>query len=182
MSRIGKQSIQIPEYVSTNVQHGVVYINGPKGKLLYKLPDCISIKRVHNKLELVVKAKNNSASKELYGLSRTVINNMIIGVSEGFKKQLEIQGVGYRAQTEGIDLVLNVGYSHIILIKPPKDIKIDVKNNTRIIVSGTNKEIVGQIAAKIRSVKPPEPYKGKGIRYLGEIVQRKAGKTGKNNS
>lgn len=178
MSRIGKQSIKIPKDVNTSIDNSIIYIKGPKGELSYKLSNFISIKRVNNELKLS-KIKSIPISEELYGLSRTLINNMIIGVSEGFRKKLEIQGVGYRSQMDGTNLVLHVGYSHPVTVKPPKDIKIEVENNTQITVSGINKETVGQIAAKIRNVKAPEPYKGKGIRYLGEKVIRKIGKAGK---
>ena len=178
MSRIGKQAIKIPENTHAEVNQSTICIKGPNGELSYQISELIAIKKTNLELNLY-KVKENKKSQELYGLSRTIINNMIIGVSQGFNKQLEIQGVGYRAQIEDKSLVLNVGYSHPIIVNPPENIKIKVENNTQIIVSGIDKELVGQIAAKIRSIRPPEPYKGKGIRYLGEKVRKKVGKAGK---
>uniref|UniRef100_UPI0030024A1D ribosomal protein L6 n=1 Tax=Anunuuluaehu liula TaxID=3049639 RepID=UPI0030024A1D len=178
MSRIGKKIIILPKKVNADIKESLISIRGPKGKLSYKLSKLINIEQKNNQLKLRI---NNidKESKALYGLSRTIINNMVIGVSDGFSKRLEIQGVGYRAQIDGKNLVLNVGYSHTIKIIPPEGISIAIENNTHIMVSGINKEIVGQVAAKIREVRPPEPYKGKGIRYLGEKVRRKVGKAGK---
>lgn len=178
MSRIGKKIIILPNNIEADIKESTVSIEGPKGKLVYELSDFINIKRIDNKLQLNC-LNINKKSQSLYGLSRTIINNMVIGVSEGFNKKLNVQGVGYRAQIDGKDLILNVGYSHPIKIEPPEGISISVQNNTQIIVSGINKEIVGLIAAKIRKIRPPEPYKGKGIRYLGEKVHRKVGKAGK---
>lgn len=178
MSRIGKKAIKIPKNTHAEINESIICVTGPNGKLSYKLSKLITIKK--NQLELnLYKVKDNKESQELYGLSRTIINNMIIGVSKGFNKHLEIQGVGYRAHIEEKNLILNVGYSHAIIITPPENIKIKVENNTQIIVSGINKEVVGQIAAKIRGIRPPEPYKGKGIRYLGEKIRKKIGKAGK---
>nr|YP_009293988.1 ribosomal protein L6 [Ahnfeltia plicata]AOM65676.1 ribosomal protein L6 [Ahnfeltia plicata]UAT97203.1 ribosomal protein L6 [Ahnfeltia plicata]UAT97408.1 ribosomal protein L6 [Ahnfeltia plicata] len=178
MSRIGKQVILIPDKISTKIENNRVVIKGPKGELSYILSPLINIRQENNILKLA-RVDNSKNSLALYGLSRTLINNMIMGVSEGFSKKLEIQGVGYRSQMDGKNLILNVGYSHAVQIDPPKGIDITVDNNTNITISGINKEIVGQIAAKIREVRPPEPYKGKGIRYQGEIVRKKVGKAGK---
>nr|ARW68352.1 ribosomal protein L6 [Chondria sp. (in: red algae)] len=178
MSRIGKKEIIIPNNTRIEINESNIKIQGKQGLLFYKLPYSITVKQEDNKLKLYKENKTKKA-QELYGLSRSIINNMIIGVSTGFEKKLIIQGVGYRAQTEGKNLVLNVGYSHPVLIKPPKNVSIKIENNTIIIVSGINKEIVGQIAATIRDVRPPEPYKGKGIKYENEIIRRKVGKAGK---
>nr|YP_009294585.1 ribosomal protein L6 [Asparagopsis taxiformis]AOM66068.1 ribosomal protein L6 [Asparagopsis taxiformis] len=178
MSRIGKKTIVLPDTVNTIINNSVISVQGPKGELSYKLSPLITIKNVNNTL-LLQKVNQSKESQIQYGLSRTLVNNMVIGVSQGFNKKLEIQGVGYRAQTDGNNLILNVGYSHPVIINPPEQIFIKVENNTNIIVSGINKELVGQIAAKIRQIRPPEPYKGKGIRYVEEIVKRKVGKAGK---
>nr|YP_009295627.1 50S ribosomal protein L6 [Mastocarpus papillatus]AOL58111.1 50S ribosomal protein L6 [Mastocarpus papillatus] len=178
MSRIGKKAILIPEKVKANIKESFVSIEGPKGQLSYQLSKWIDIKQKNNEIKLGIN-NINKESQELYGLSRTIINNMVIGVSKGFIKKLEIHGVGYRAQTKNEDLILNVGYSHPVIIKSEKGISIKIENNTQIIVSGIDKEIVGQVAAKIREVRPPEPYKGKGIRYTGEKIKRKVGKAGK---
>jgi len=178
MSRIGKKTIVLPDTVNTIINNSVISVQGPKGELSYKLSPLITIKNVNNTL-LLQKVNQSKESQIQYGLSRTLVNNMVIGVSQGFNKKLEIQGVGYRAQTDGNNLILNVGYSHPVTINPPEQIFIKVENNTNIIVSGINKELVGQIAAKIRQIRPPEPYKGKGIRYVEEVVKRKVGKAGK---
>lgn len=178
MSRIGKKTIPLSEEIEVNIQEANIAISGPKGQLSFILHHLINIKKTNNTLQLTTN-KNSKKAQELYGLSRTIVNNMVIGVSKGFEKKLVIQGVGYRSQMNGKELILNVGYSHTVTITPPKDITIQVENNTNIIVSGINKETVGQVAATIRSIRPPEPYKGKGIRYLNENVKRKVGKAGK---
>nr|YP_010902529.1 ribosomal protein L6 [Hypnea nidifica]WCH54384.1 ribosomal protein L6 [Hypnea nidifica] len=178
MSRIGKKSITLPPGIKSQIKESKITITGPRGKLSYNLSKMINIKHENNQLELSL-IKTNKESKALYGLSRTIINNMVIGVSKGFEKKLEIRGVGYRCQMDKTNLILNIGYSHPIIIKPPKDISIKVEDNVNIIISGINKEQVGQIAAKIRSTRPPEPYKEKGIRYSGEIIRKKVGKAGK---
>nr|ARW64204.1 ribosomal protein L6 [Chondria sp. (in: red algae)] len=178
MSRIGKQAIIIPSETKIEIDKSHIIITGEKGKLSYKLPDSIGIKKENNIIQLYKKNITKKA-QELYGLSRSIINNMVIGVSKGFEKRLTIQGVGYRSQIEHNNLILNVGYSHQVIIQPPKDIEITVENNINIIISGINKETVGQIAATIRDVRPPEPYKGKGIKYDNEVIRRKVGKAGK---
>nr|YP_009257586.1 50S ribosomal protein L6 [Coeloseira compressa]ANH09669.1 50S ribosomal protein L6 [Coeloseira compressa] len=178
MSRIGKQPIIMPDKVKAKIESLYINIEGPKGRLKYKIPEGISLKYENNTLQ-VCKIENNKKTKSLYGLARTIISNMVIGVNKGFYKKLEIQGVGYRSQIQGNNLILNVGYSHQIEISPPKDISISVENNTLITVHGINKTTVGQIAAQIRSIRKPEPYKGKGIRYINEKVRRKIGKAGK---
>lgn len=182
MSRIGKRSIFLSEQVRITVKDNIINIKGPKGELSQIISDMIILKleQQNNQNTLIVSTNNDTKkAKQLHGLSRTLINNMIIGVSRGFSKVLEIQGVGYRAQIEGKKLVLNVGYSHPVIINPPINTVLKVESNTNITIEGINKETVGQIAAKIRSIRPPEPYKGKGIKYKDEIIKRKIGKAGK---
>lgn len=182
MSRIGKQSIILSNKINTCIEDNLITIKGPKGQLSQTIPDLIQVTlQEQNNTEILLVTTKNTTKKaqELHGLSRTLINNMVIGVSEGFSKTLEIQGVGYRAQIENNNLVLNVGYSHPVIISPPEHITITVDNNTNVVISGINKEMVGQVAAKIRGIRPPEPYKGKGIRYKNEIVKKKIGKAGK---
>nr|YP_009394808.1 ribosomal protein L6 [Polysiphonia elongata]ARW63370.1 ribosomal protein L6 [Polysiphonia elongata] len=178
MSRIGKKEIDIPNNTEVKISKSAINIKGNKGEMSYEIPAEIRVDKKENKL-IVTKIDTTKQAQALHGLSRSIINNMTIGVSKGFSKKLIIQGVGYRSQMDGKTLILNLGYSHPIKIKPPTDINIDVENNTNIIISGINKEKVGQIAATIRSTKPPEPYKGKGIRYDNEYVRRKVGKAGK---
>lgn len=179
MSRIGKSPITFDCNISIKLKDNFIIIEGPKGKLEQTIPQEIKIEQ--NKQELIIKTTSNSKkAKELHGLSRTIINNMVIGVSKGFTKILEIQGVGYRAQMDNNNnLILNVGYSHPINIKRQKNIEIKIENNNRIVIQGINKAVVGQIASQIRAIRPPEPYKGKGIRYHNEIVKKKIGKAGK---
>lgn len=178
MSRIGKRPINIPAKVVVSIEGQKVSVKGPKGELSRELPAEVIVAQEGETLE--VKRRDESrAARQRHGLCRTLVANMVQGVSEGFQKRLEIQGVGYRAQVQGRNLILNVGYSNPVEINPPEGISVAVENNTNVIVSGINKEIVGNTAAKIRDVRPPEPYKGKGIRYAGEQVRRKAGKTGK---
>nr|YP_009395226.1 ribosomal protein L6 [Bryothamnion seaforthii]ARW63994.1 ribosomal protein L6 [Bryothamnion seaforthii] len=178
MSRIGKKEIIIPENTEIKINGDTILVKGKKGELDYKLSKLILIEKVENKIKLTKKEQTQKA-QEMYGLSRSIINNMVTGVSKGFEKKLIIQGVGYRSQMEGKTIILNVGYSHPVRIEAPKEIEIKVENNVNISISGINKEIVGQVAAKIRSIRPPEPYKGKGIKYENEIVRRKIGKAGK---
>jgi large subunit ribosomal protein L6 len=155
-----------------------VTVKGPKGQLTRDLVAEVSVEQDNG--TLVVKRRDESrVARQRHGLSRTLVANMVEGVSQGFQKRLEIQGVGYRAQVQGRNLLLNMGYSHPVTIEPPEGIQLAVENNTNVIVTGIDKEAVGNIAARIRSVRPPEPYKGKGIRYSGEMVRRKVGKTGK---
>jgi len=163
-------------------QKQIITVEGPKGTLSHKIHDLIEINLSENdnSQTIVVTTKNSTKqAQQLHGLSRTLINNMVIGVSEGFTKHLEIQGVGYRSQMDGSTLILNVGYSHPVIIEPPAETSIKVNNNTNIEITGIDKAVVGQLAAKIRSIRPPEPYKGKGIRYKGELVKKKIGKAGK---
>jgi large subunit ribosomal protein L6 len=180
MSRIGKQFITIPNKVTVKLDGQKIFIDGPKGSLSRILPSliCCTFEEKENKLFLE-KAKETKLSRALYGLSRTLVANMIQGVSLGFQKKLQITGVGYRAQLDGKNLVLNMGYSHPVKMITPSNLSVTVENPTSVIVSGIEKDAVGEFAAKIRSVRPPEPYKGKGIAYEGEVIRRKAGKTGK---
>nr|YP_009732080.1 50S ribosomal protein L6 [Gracilaria edulis]QHS70534.1 50S ribosomal protein L6 [Gracilaria edulis]UAD85647.1 ribosomal protein L6 [Gracilaria edulis] len=180
MSRIGKKPINLPQNIYIQIQKNNIHVEGPKGKLSYTIPEIIRIDydKKQEKLYLY-KTQNNKEAQKLYGLSRTIVYNMITGVSKGFEKKLQIQGVGYRSQLEGKNLILNVGYSHPVIIKPPDHIIIEVENNTNITIKGIRKDKVGEIAAQIRRVRPPEPYKGKGIRYLNETINLKVGKAGK---
>nr|YP_009397076.1 ribosomal protein L6 [Spyridia filamentosa]ARW66262.1 ribosomal protein L6 [Spyridia filamentosa] len=178
MSRIGKKHIILTKETKVHLEDQKIKITGPKGELSYIVPESIQVKAENNTIILRKKHESKTA-QQLHGLSRSIINNIVIGVNQGFEKRLAMQGVGYRCQMENEKLILNVGYSHPVTIIPPKDINIKVEKNGNILVSGINKEIVGEIAAKIRSVRPPEPYKGKGIRYVDENVQRKVGKAGK---
>ena len=187
MSRIGKQFITIPEKVTVKLQGQKIDVAGPKGKLSRILPSLVScemIKGEDNRKLISIKVNNEVDSKRklpqsLYGLSRTIVANMVSGVSEGFSKKLQISGVGYRAQLDGKDLVLNMGYSNPVRMITPPSLSINLESPTIIVVSGLEKDVVGEFAAKVRSVRSPEPYKGKGIAYEGETIRRKAGKVGK---
>ncbi len=177
MSRIGNKAVDIPDKVKVNIDNdGGIAVEGPKGKLNWKLPRDISAKIDNNKVTLARSAETRSA-KALHGLSRALVNNMVEGVSKGFSKDLEIEGVGFKAAVQGQNLNLSLGFSHPILFSIPTDIKITVTENTKISISGVDKKTVGQVAADIRRFYPPEPYKGKGVRYAGEQVRRKEGKT-----
>lgn len=178
MSRIGKSPISIPAKVQITIDGSHINIKGPKGELSRVLPQAITVEQEGETL-LVKRRDESRSSRQLHGLSRSLVANMVEGVSQGFQRRLEIQGVGYRAQVQGRNLTLTVGYSHPVQIEPPQGIQLAVEANTNVIVSGFDKELVGNIAARIRDVRPPEPYKGKGIRYAGEVVRRKAGKAGK---
>ena len=178
MSRIGKLQIKVPDKVNITVHSSNIVVKGPKGELSKNFPNSIKIIQ-NDKTIQVVPIENIADSYQLYGTFRSLVHNMIIGVTQGFQKKLELQGVGYRSQIDGKTLILNVGYSHQVKILSPEGIKLSVEGNTNITVSGLDKELVGQIAADIRLVRPPEPYKGKGIRYQGEYVRKKVGKAGK---
>ena len=179
MSRIGKQPISIPEKVSAQISGQHVTIKGPKGTLEREIPQPIEVKQEGDTI-IVNPTDGSRIGRQRHGLCRTLVANMVDGVSQGFQKRLQIQGVGYRAQAQGKKLTLNVGYSNPVEMEMPDGIDVAVENrNTEVLVSGIDKEIVGNIAAQIRGVRPPEPYKGKGIRYFDEQVKRKAGKTGK---
>jgi len=179
MSRIGRKPIAIPADVNVNVADGnFITINGPKGELSYSAPPALGIELEDG--TLVVSRPNDARdNRSLHGLSRTLISNMVVGVTDGFRKNLEIQGVGYRAAMDGKDLVLNVGFSHPVRFHAPEGITYALDGQTKVSVTGIDKQAVGEEAARIRRVRPPEPYKGKGIRYEGEVVRRKAGKAGK---
>ena len=176
MSRIGKQPIAIPPKVKVAVNGQKVHVAGPKGKLDWELPKRTSLKVEGDKIVLT-RADDDAQSKALHGLSRALVNNMVKGVSEGFVRKLEIQGVGFKAAVQGKVVNLALGFSHPIYYNIPDQIKVTVEENTKITIEGPDKRVVGLVASEIRSYYPPEPYKGKGVRYAGEHVQRKEGKT-----
>ena len=175
MSRIGRRPIDLPAGVLVALSPGRVQVNGPLGELTQAVPARMQIEKTDSEI-LVTRPTERGEDRALHGLTRTLIANMVEGVTRGFEKHLEIQGVGYRAQLKGTDLELAVGYSHAVLVKPRKGITFDVPVPTQIVVKGIDKQMVGQTAAEIRKVRPPEPYKGKGIRYRHEQVRRKVGK------
>ncbi|MDR1620294.1 MAG: 50S ribosomal protein L6 [Clostridiales bacterium] len=178
MSRIGKLPVAIVAGVTITVgENNAVTVNGPKGQLTEKISNEMELK-IEDGVLKVNRPSDSKRHRSLHGLSRSLINNMVTGVTEGYKKTLEIVGVGYRAQMQGNKLVLNVGYSHPVELSPPESISFEVPAPNRIIVSGISKQLVGQVAADIRAVREPEPYKGKGICYEGERVRRKVGKAG----
>jgi len=176
MSRIGKQPIAIPPKVKVEVKGQKILVEGPKGKLDWELPHRTSLKVEDGKI-IVSRAGEDAQSRALHGTSRALVNNMVKGVSEGFVKKLEIQGVGFKAAVQGKVVNLALGYSHPINYDIPDQIKVTVEENTKLTIEGPDKKVVGQVASEIRSFYPPEPYKGKGVRYVGEHVQRKEGKT-----
>lgn len=176
MSRVGKSPVSIPEGVDIKVEKNIVRAKGPKGELYAKIHPTIKIRKEDNTIT-VERPSENKLHKSLHGLSRSLIANIINGVTKGYEKRLKVIGVGYRADMKGNKLLLNIGYAHQILFEPPEEIDVSVDKDNVITVKGINKELVGQVAAKIRSFKKPEPYKGKGIRYVDEYVRRKAGKT-----
>lgn len=179
MSRIGKAPITIPNGVQIEVKNGSINVKGPKGQLTQIVHPDMQFEQGDGVFS-VKRPTDSRQHRSLHGLTRALINNMVVGVSDGFTKILEIEGVGYRAEMEGKTLVLNVGYSHPARFDPPKDITFAVENRSKtIIITGIDKQVVGEIAANVRKQRPPEPYKGKGIRYQGEYVRRKAGKAGK---
>ncbi len=175
MSRIGKKPIDVPAGVMVSVDPGRVTVSGPKGELRQVVPTRIGISQEDGTI-VVTRPTERGEDRALHGLTRTLIANMVEGVTQGFEKRLEIQGVGYRAAMSGTDLELQVGYSHPVRMKPREGISFEVPVPTQVVVRGIDKQIVGQTAAEIRKVRPPEPYKGKGIRYEGEFVRRKVGK------
>ena len=175
MSRIGKQPIEIPDGVNVAVDPGRVTVNGPLGELTQKVPARIKIEKQDGQL-VVARPTERGDDRALHGLTRSLVANMVEGVTNGFEKRLEIQGVGYRAALRGRDLEMQLGFSHPVTVKAPDDITFEVPQPTQIVVSGISKQRVGEIAAQIRKWRPPEPYKGKGIRYQGEHVIRKVGK------
>jgi large subunit ribosomal protein L6 len=175
MSRIGRRPIELPAGVMVALSPGRVQVNGPLGELTQAVPARMQIEKTDGEI-LVTRPTERGEDRALHGLTRTLIANMVDGVTKGFEKRLEIQGVGYRAQLKGSDLELAVGYSHPVTIRPRQGIAFEVPAPTQIVVRGIDKQMVGQTAAEIRKVRPPEPYKGKGIRYEGEQVRRKVGK------
>lgn len=176
MSRIGKQPIAVPPKVKVEVKGRQVQVEGPKGKLSYEMPVRTTLK-VENGNILVSRDGDDAQAKALHGLSRALLNNMVKGVSEGFVKKLEIQGVGFKAAVAGSVVNLSLGFSHPINYPIPAQIKVTVEENTKLTIEGPDRQVVGRVASEIRSFYPPEPYKGKGVRYAGEHVQRKEGKT-----
>ena len=176
MSRVGKAPILIPDGVTVDVKKNLITAKGPKGELSRKIHPDMKIKMAEGRI-VVSRPTENKLHKSLHGLSRTLLANLFEGVSKGYEKRLEIVGVGFRAELRSKRLILSIGYSHQIVFVPPDEIALSVEGNNIIIIKGINKELVGQVAAKIRSFRPPEPYKGKGIRYQGEVVKKKAGKT-----
>lgn len=177
MSRIGRKPVPIPSGVSVDIAGSRIAIKGPNGTLARDLPAAMAVK-VEDGTVVVTRPNDEQRNKALHGLTRTLVANMIEGVSKGFLKTLEIQGVGYKAEPSPKGLKVLVGFSHPVMYDAPEGIKLTVENNTVVKVAGANKELVGQVAAELRQIRPPEPYKGKGIRYQGEQVRRKAGKTG----
>jgi large subunit ribosomal protein L6 len=175
MSRIGKQPIELPAGVSVSLSPGRVMVNGPLGELTQQVPARMQVEQDDGTI-VVKRPTERGDDRALHGLTRSLIANMVEGVTRGFQKRLEIQGVGYRAAVRGTDLELNVGYSHSVVLKAPQGITFEVPTPTEVIVKGIDKQQVGQTAAEVRKVRPPEPYKGKGIRYEGEYVRRKVGK------
>jgi large subunit ribosomal protein L6 len=177
MSRIGKRPIEIPKGVTVTLEKGQMTVKGPRGELSRRLHPTMQVK-VEDSTITVTRPSEENEHKALHGLTRTLIANMVEGVTAGFRKNLELVGVGYRAETKPFGLRLALGYSHPIQYKAPEGIKLTATAPTAITVEGSNKEVVGQVAAEIRSLRPPEPYKGKGVKYQGEQVRRKAGKAG----
>jgi large subunit ribosomal protein L6 len=175
MSRIGKKPIEVPAGVIVSVDPGRVTVSGPKGELRQAVPTRMQIAQDNGTIT-ITRPTERGEDRALHGLTRTLIANMVEGVTQGFEKRLEIQGVGYRATLQGTDLELQVGYSHPVRVKPREGVSFEVPTPTQVIVRGIDKQLVGQTAAEIRKVRPPEPYKGKGIRYEGEFVRRKVGK------
>jgi large subunit ribosomal protein L6 len=178
MSRIGRLPIAVPSGVDVTIDGRNVTVKGPKGTLSRALHPDITVSREDGTL-VVTRPTEQKTHKQLHGLTRTLVNNMVVGVTDGYRKGIEITGVGYRAALNGRKLTLNLGYSHPIEIDPPDGISFEVENPTRLAVVGIDKELVGQVAAQVRATRKPEPYKGKGVRYAGEYIRRKAGKAGK---
>jgi large subunit ribosomal protein L6 len=175
MSRIGRLPIEIPASVDVQIEGSTVRVKGPKGELTQKVSGDLDFEREDSRL-VVTRPTDRKDHRELHGLTRTLIHNMVVGVTEGYEKRLEIQGVGYRAQLKGKGLELALGYSHPVKVEAPDGIEFEVPQPTQVVIRGIDKQAVGEIAARIRKARPPEPYKGKGIRYVGEHVARKVGK------
>jgi large subunit ribosomal protein L6 len=178
VSRIGKQPIDIPSGVTAKVKDNVVTIKGPKGELTQSLRPEVNV-ALENDQITVTRRDDTRQSRAQHGLARSLVGNMVVGVSEGYSKTLDVVGVGFRVEMKGKNLLMNIGYSHPIYFMPPEDVELQAPTQTQIVVSGHDKQLVGQVAAKIRSFREPEPYKGKGIKYSDEYIRRKAGKTAK---
>ena len=178
MSRIGRAPIAVPAGVEVQIADGnVITVKGPKGTLTQTLASAMTIKQEGAEI-LVTRPNDEKMNRSLHGLTRTLLSNMIVGVTEGFKKELDVNGVGYRVAKEGNKLVMNIGFSHQVIMEEPEGVTVEVPNPNKIIVSGADKQKVGQFAAEVREKRPPEPYKGKGIKYTDEVIRRKEGKTG----
>jgi len=179
MSRIGRKPITVPTGVDVTINGATVVVKGPKGQLQHTLAEPITAERADDGTLNVVRPNDERRAKELHGLSRTLISNMVVGVTEGYRKSLEIAGTGYRVTAKGSDLEFALGFSHPVLVTPPAGITFTVERPTLFHIAGIDKQQVGEVAANIRKIRPPEPYKGKGVRYQGEVIRRKAGKAGK---
>jgi len=179
MSRIGRKAIPVPAGVEITIDGPTVKVKGPKGSLEHTLAEPIAVERGDGGELLVTRPNDERKAKELHGLSRTLVANMIVGVTEGYRKSLEINGTGYRVTAKGRDLEFALGFSHPVLVTAPEGITFTVERPTLFHVSGIDKQLVGEISAKIRKIRPPEPYKGKGVKYSDEVIRRKAGKAGK---
>ena len=178
MSRIGRKPINIPAGVTVTINDGVITVKGPKGELKFAYNPAMTVE-IKGEEILVTRPDDAKENRSLHGLTRTLIHNMVIGVTEGYKKELEVNGVGYRVQKQGNKCVMNLGYSHQVIVEDTDDIKIEVPDPNKIIIVGIDKQKVGQFAAEVREKRPPEPYKGKGIKYADEVIRRKEGKAGK---
>jgi large subunit ribosomal protein L6 len=179
MSRIGRKPIMVPAGVEVTISGQTVRVKGPKGELSHTVAEPISVERAEDGVLQVVRPDDERRSKELHGLSRTLVANMITGVTDGYRKSLEINGTGYRVQQKGTDIEFALGFSHPVLVPAPTGITFTVERPTLLHISGIDKQQVGEVAANIRKIRPPEPYKGKGVMYQGEVIRRKAGKAGK---
>jgi large subunit ribosomal protein L6 len=179
MSRIGRKPIPVPTGVDIKIDGQTVQVKGPKGELSHTIAEPITVERDDDGTLVVVRPNDERRAKELHGLSRTLVANMVVGVTEGYRKSLEINGTGYRVQQKGTDLEFALGFSHPVIVPAPDGITFTVERPTLFHVAGIDKQQVGEVAANIRKIRPPEPYKGKGVKYVGEVIRRKAGKAGK---